>query len=64
MTTLGTCKTCHAQCSTDAEKCPHCGEPWPTRTALTKPLPVTGCLVVVFLLLGIVVFGYLLGFCG
>ncbi len=60
---IGTCKTCKAQVSTDAARCPHCGEPWPTRTALTRPLPVTGCLVVVLVVLGILVLGRVLGAC-
>ena len=64
MAEMGTCKTCKAGVSTEAEKCPHCGEPWPTRNALTKPLPVMGCLVFVLVVLGILVLGSFLGFCG
>lgn len=63
MSGMGTCKTCKATVSDNAEQCPHCGEKWPTKNALNKPLPVTGCLVFVFLILGILVFAHFLGFC-
>ena len=61
---MGLCKTCKKVVSDNAKSCPHCGEPWPTRNFLNKPLPVTGCFFVTFLVLGILVLlGVLLRCC-
>jgi hypothetical protein len=60
---MGACKNCNHSVSDNAKACPQCGEPWPTKNALTKPRSALGCLFVVFLVLGILCMAGRLGAC-
>ncbi len=61
---MGKCKSCGKEASDNAKACPHCGEPWPTKNMLNKPHSSMGCILSVFLILGILFFAFKLGFCG
>jgi hypothetical protein len=51
---LEPCTECGASISTSAQKCPHCGEQWPTKSAGTAA--AWGCLIFAIVMLALVLF--------